>query len=97
MLEVTFDGKPDNSRALLKRLGYGTLVMLDVQPGVVYIKVNATKTGRGLSVYKTRHHSVLCNVKLGTIREVSADTEVTIVEATGPLNVVKADATDYYR
>jgi hypothetical protein len=69
--------KPDKHQARLNTLNYGAIVRYEKS---VYVKVDSHNIGSGLTLRKSRKFSVLCNLKLGTLREVDADKVVTVFD-----------------
>lgn len=59
------------------RLQYGTTVQYN---GSYYIKVNKVKLGEGVILHYPHSTSVLCNLKLGTLRALSGDAVVSVID-----------------
>lgn len=61
-------------------LNYGTVVT-DVisHPQSLYMKVDKRGLGQGLSINHSRNHSVLVNLKSGTLREIPGNSQVRVL------------------
>ena len=64
------------------KLAYGTYVTgIISHPDTVYQKVDKRKTGQGVTIDFPKNHSLIMNVKLGTLRVVPGYTLVSVYEA----------------
>ena len=64
------------------KLAYGTYVTgITSHPDTVYQKVDKRKTGQGIALNTPNHHSVIMNVKLGSLRVIPGDTLVRVYDA----------------
>lgn len=78
-IQVYYDGSVQG--AVVGQLDYGTpFTDLPGHPRSFYVKVNKRKLGEGLTMNVPRNHSVLMNIKTGTLRTVSGNTPVTVLE-----------------
>lgn len=65
----------------------GTIVR---HSGYYYIKLDKNSIGRGLTLRWSQNHSVLLNIKLGSIREIEATTVVYVFDAKADLRLAPA-------
>ena len=64
------------------KLAYGTYVTgITSHPSIVYQKIDKRNLGQGITIDFPKNHSLIMNVKLGSLRVVSGDTLVSVYEA----------------
>lgn len=64
------------------KLAYGTYVTgITSHPSIVYQKIDKRNLGQGITLNFPSNHSLIMNVKLGSLRIVPGDTRVSVYEA----------------
>lgn len=85
-------------RSPIGNLAYGTTLIIDEYPNIVYIKVNKHKLGAGIGLERwPSNHSILFNPKYGTLRAVSCGMSAIVLDIVAAETAITSDVSRYYK
>lgn len=89
------------TKAKVGELEYGTVLTgVSSNPKCIYVKVNKYKLGNNINLGIPGGHSLLYNIKHGSLRAIRGDIEVTILDADIALqesNCIFENLKEYYQ